>query len=59
MLSSVCVGTTTVKTSPLLFREYELVTEPEEEEADEAEIDTTVVEEERSTLHSSIVDCKV
>ncbi|XP_011607904.1 programmed cell death protein 2 isoform X2 [Takifugu rubripes] len=47
--------TTTVKTSPFLFREYELVTEPEEEEVDEAEIDTTVVEEERSALHSSIV----
>lgn len=59
MLSSVCVETTTVKTSPFLFREYELVTEPEEEEVDEAEIDTTVVEEEQSALHSSIVDCKV
>lgn len=58
-LSSVCVETTTVKSSPFLFREYELVTEPEEEEVGEAGIDTTVVEEEWNARHSSIVDCKV
>lgn len=58
MLSSVCVETTTVKTSPFLFPEYELVTEPEEEE-DEAERDTTNAEKERTVQHSSTGDCKL
>lgn len=59
MLSSVCVETTSVKSSPFLFPEYELVTEPEEEEEDEAQLDTTVFEEKESAIHSSIVDSKL
>lgn len=60
MLSSVCVETTTVKTSPFLFPEFELVTEPEEEEEeDEAELDTTKAEKEGSVQHPSIGDCKL
>lgn len=59
MLSSVCAETSTVKTSPFLFPEYELVTEPEEEEEDEAELDTTKAEKEGSVQYSSIGDCKL
>lgn len=60
VLCSVCVETTTVKTSPFLFPEYELVNEPEEEEEeDEAELDTTRAEKEGSVQHSSIGDCKL
>lgn len=57
MLSSVCVETTTVETSPLLFPEYELVTEPEEEDA--AEFDTTEAKKEGGVQPSSIGDCKL
>lgn len=58
--ASVCVETTTVKTSPFLFPEFELVTEPEEEEEeDEAELDTTKAEKEGSVQHPSIGDCKL
>lgn len=53
----VCVETTTEKTSPFLFPEYELVTEPEEE--DESEPDTTKAEKERSVHHSSTGECKL
>lgn len=56
-LPSVCVETTAAKTSPFLFPEYELVTEPEEDE-DEAELDTTTAKE-ASVLHSSIGACKL
>lgn len=60
VLSSVCVETTTVKTSPFLFPEFELVTEPEEEEEeDEAELDATKAEKEGSVQHPSIGDCKL
>lgn len=60
MLSSVCVETTTVKTSPFLFPEFEVVTEPEEEEEeDEAELDATKAEKEGSVQPPSIGDCKL
>lgn len=56
MLSD-CVETTAVKTSPFLFPEYELVTEPEEEE--EAELDTTKAEGEESVRRCPVGDCEL